>query len=250
MRAFKYSSWDGTQDPWADPDDVLEGLTEDLLEFGDLGQALRRMLQRGFSLEGRRITGLQSLAERLRNMRRDSLRRYDMDSVVQGIEDDLREVRSLERQEVTDRIDLREQSQDAKGEAPPDLDALPEDDPLSALEREFAQPPFGDRLDPRLDYLDSLEGRPADAIKGLQNYDFKSPEAEAKFNELVDRLRQQMMQQYFKGAEQALQNMTPEDMQRMKDMLSDLNEMVRKHNDDEPYDFDNFMEKYGDFFPE
>jgi uncharacterized protein with von Willebrand factor type A (vWA) domain len=251
---FSYSRWDGSQDPWADPDDVLEGLSDDLLEFGDLSQALRRMMQRGFDLEGRRITGLQSLAERLRNLRREAMRRYDMDSVVQGIEDDLREVRSMERSEVRDRLDLREQTRGERstpeGEIAPDIDALPEDDPLSALEREFAQPPFGSRLNPRLDYLDSLEGRPADALKGLQNYDFTSPEAEAKFKELVDKLRQQMMQQYFKGAEQALQNMTPEDMARMKNMLSALNEMVRKHNDGEPYDFENFMQQYGDFFPE
>jgi uncharacterized protein with von Willebrand factor type A (vWA) domain len=205
-------------------------------------------MQRGFSMEGRRITGLQSLAERLRNMRRDALRTYDMDSVVQGIEDDLREVRRMERDEVADRMKVREES--GRGEQAPDLDALPDDDPLSALEREFLEPPFGDRLDPRLDYLDNMEGRPADAIKGLLNYDFKSPEAEAKFKELTDRLRQQMIQQYFKGAEQALQNMTPEDMARMKNMLSDLNDMVRKHNSGEPYDFDKFMQQYSDFFPE
>ncbi len=251
---FRYSRWDGTQDPWADPDDVLEGLSDDLMEFGDLGQALRRMLQRGFSLEGRRITGLQSLAERLRNMRRDSLRRYDMDSVVGQIEDDLREVRELERHEVGDRLDLRQQERGTgstpEGEQAPDLGELPEDDPLSALEREFAQPPFGSRLNPRLDYLDNLEGRPADALKGLQNYDFLSPEAEAKFKELTDRMRQQVLQQYFKGAEQALQNMTPEELQRMKDMLSELNDMVRKHNAGEEYDFDSFMSRYGDFFPE
>ncbi len=244
----RYSRWDGSQDPWADPDDVLEGLSDDLLEFGDLGQALRRMLQRGFNLEGRRITGLQSLAERLRNMRRDALRNYDMDSVVQGIEDELREVREMERSEVNDRLDVREQSQ--QREEAPNLDALPEDDPLSALEREFLEPPFGDRLTPRLDYLDNLEGRPADAIKGLQNYDFRSPEAEAKFKELVERLQKEMMQQYFKGAEQALQNMTAEDMARMKQMMSELNDMVRKHNNGEPYDFENFMQQYGDFFPE
>ena len=246
---YRYQRWDGTQDPWAEADDVLENLSDDLLEFGDLGQALRRMMQRGFSMEGRRITGLQSLAERLRNMRRDSLRRYDMDSVVEGIEEDLRAVRRMERDEVSDRMNVRDQSQ-RPGEQAPDLDALPEDDPLSALEREFLEPPFGDRLDPRLDYLDNMEGRPADAIKGLQNYDFKSPEAEAKFKELTDKLRQQMMQQYFKGAEQALQNMTPEDLARMKNMMSDLNDMVRKHNNGEPYDFDNFMQQYGDFFPE
>ena len=245
-RLNRYSRWDGTQDPWADPDDVLEGVTEDLLEFGDLQQALRRMLQRGFNVEGRRITGLQSLAERLRNLRREAMRNYDMDSVVKQIEDDLREVRELERTEVNDRLDLRKE----EAERLPDLDSLPEDDPLSALEREFAQPPFNNRLSPRLDYLDNMEGRPAEAIKGLQNYDFLSPEAEAKFKELTDRLRQQMMQQYFRGAEQALQNMTPEDMQRMKDMLSDLNEMVRRHNAGEEYDFQNFMDKYGDFFPE
>src|SRR5918992_1331538 len=111
---YNYSRWDGTQDPWADPDDVLEGLSDDLLEFGDLGQALRRMLQRGFNLEGRRITGLQSLAERLRNLRREAMRRYDMDSVVQGIEEDLREVRSMERSEVRDRMDLREEDRGAR----------------------------------------------------------------------------------------------------------------------------------------
>ena len=182
-------------------------------------------------------------------MRRDALRTYDMDSIVQGIEEDLREVRQMERDEVSDRVRLREES-GQHGERPTDLDALPDDDPLSALEREFLEPPFGNRLDPRLDYLDNMEGRPADAIKGLQNYDFTSPEAEAKFNELTDRLRQQMMQQYFRGAEQALQNMTPEDMARMKNMLSDLNDMVRKHNNGEPYDFENFMNQYGDFFPE
>jgi uncharacterized protein with von Willebrand factor type A (vWA) domain len=246
---YRYQRWDGTQDPWAEADDVLENLSDDLLEFGDLAQALRRMMQRGFSMEGRRITGLQSLAERLRNMRRDALRNYDMDSVVQGIENDLREVRQMERDEVSDRIRVRDESS-RPGEQAPDLDSLPEDDPLSALEREFLEPPFGDRLDPRLDYLDNMEGRPADAIKGLQNYDFKSPEAEAKFKQLIERLRQQMIQQYFKGAEQALQNMTPEDMARMKNMLSDLNDMVRKHNDGEPYDFDKFMQQYGDFFPE
>ncbi len=44
--------------------------------------------------------------------------------------------------------------------------------------------------------------------------------------------------------------MTPEDIARTKNMLSDLNEMVPTHDDDEPYDFQNFMDQYGDLFPE
>ena len=105
-----------------------------------------------------------------------------LNGVVKQIEDDLREIRSLERTEVQDKLDLRQ----GEREHAPDLDSLPEDDPLSALEREFLQPPFNNRLDPRLDYLDNMEGRPADAIKGLQSYDFLSPEAETKYKELLE----------------------------------------------------------------
>ncbi len=240
---YRYTRWDGTQDPWADADDILEGLGDDLLEFGDLEQALRRMLQRGFSQEGRRLTGLQSLTERLRGMRQRDLRRFDMDSVVGQISDALGEVRELERREVTERLDLRREAGDAAEPADPD-------DPLAALEREYAEPPFGNRLEPRLDYLDRLEDRPADALRGLQNYDFLSPEAETKFNELTERLRQQVLQQYFKGAEQALANMTPEDMQRMAEMIAELTEMIHRHEAGEPYDFEGFMQRHGDFFPE
>jgi uncharacterized protein with von Willebrand factor type A (vWA) domain len=44
--------------------------------------------------------------------------------------------------------------------------------------------------------------------------------------------------------------MTAEDMARMKDMLAELNEMIAaRARGDEP-DFDGFMERFGDFFPE
>ena len=101
-----------------------------------------------------------------------------------------------------------------------------------------------------MDYLDNLEGRPADALKGLQSYDFLSPEAEAKFQELTDKLRQQMMQQYFKGAEQALQNMTPEDLAAHEEHDVGPQRDGPQAQPGEPYDFENFMQQYGDFFPE
>src|SRR5690606_21961699 len=48
----------------------------------------------------------------------------------------------------------------------------------------------------------------------------------------------------------AVQNMTPQDMQRMKDMLSELNQMLEQRQRGEEPDFEGFMERYGDFFPE
>jgi uncharacterized protein with von Willebrand factor type A (vWA) domain len=43
--------------------------------------------------------------------------------------------------------------------------------------------------------------------------------------------------------------MSPEQMQRMKDMLADLNQMLEQRERGEEPDFDGFMEKYGDMFP-
>jgi uncharacterized protein with von Willebrand factor type A (vWA) domain len=47
-----------------------------------------------------------------------------------------------------------------------------------------------------------------------------------------------------------MQNMTPEDMARMKDMMAALNEMLEKHQRGEDPGFEEFMEEFGDFFPE
>ena len=43
---YDYSGWDGTQEfADLDPDDLLAGLTDDLLAGGDLDDALRRLRQ-------------------------------------------------------------------------------------------------------------------------------------------------------------------------------------------------------------
>ena len=44
--------------------------------------------------------------------------------------------------------------------------------------------------------------------------------------------------------------MTPEDMARMKDMFAELNQMLEQRARGEEPDFDGFMERFGDFFPE
>ena len=72
---FRYSQWDGTQDvAELDADDVLQSLSDDLLNFGDLQQALRNMMQRGMRQpDGDRTEGLRDLLQRLRQQRRQAL---------------------------------------------------------------------------------------------------------------------------------------------------------------------------------
>ena len=100
--------------------------------------------------------------------------------------------------------------------------------------------------------LQYLEGLPPDVpgqIKGLSEYDFMDDAARQAFQELLQMLQQQVQQQYFQGMQQAIQNMSPEDLKRMREMIRELNQMLRDRQEGKEPDFDAFMQKYGDFFP-
>ena len=99
----------------------------------------------------------------------------------------------------------------------------------------------------RLDLMpDDLAGK----VRELDAYNFESNEAKARFEQLMEQLKEQLMQQMVDQMSGAMQNMTPEDMARMKDMMAALNEMLEKHQRGEDPGFEQFMEEYGDFFPE
>ncbi len=87
-------------------------------------------------------------------------------------------------------------------------------------------------------------------MRDLQQYDFQSPEARQRFEELLDKLREQLAQSYFNQMAGAMSNPDPEQMQRMKDMLNALNEMLAQRERGEEPDFESFMQRFGDFFPE
>ncbi len=85
-------------------------------------------------------------------------------------------------------------------------------------------------------------------MKELQNYEFMDPEAGAKFQELMEMLKKALMDSFFKDIYQQIQNMSPEDLARMKEMLRDLNKMLSEKMAGGDPDFDAFMQKHGDLF--
>lgn len=99
------------------------------------------------------------------------------------------------------------------------------------------------------DFLDQLPKDVPGQIKQLTDYDFMDDQAREKFQELLAGLQQQMMQQFFQGMQQSLQSMTPEDIARLREMVRDLNKMLRERQEGLEPDFDSFMQKYGDMFP-
>jgi uncharacterized protein with von Willebrand factor type A (vWA) domain len=226
---FRYSPWDGTQVGYElDALDVMEQLTDDLLYHGDLNSALRRMMQQGFEdRNGERLQGLREMLDQLREQRRDTLDRYDLGGVYEEINDQLRELVQQERDELQRQAEAARQSGDQRRQ--------------ELTEETVA----GKNLE-----LDMLPPDLAGKVKGLEQYDFASQEAAERFEQLMDQLRQQLMQQAVDQMSGAMQNMTPEDMARMKDMLAELNQMLEQRARGEEPDFDGFMERYGDFFPE
>src|SRR3970040_123141 len=104
---FRSSDWEGTQEiPPLDPDDILAGLTDDLLNFGDLQHALRNLLQRGMRNPlGQRMQGMRDLLQQLRQQRRQTLDRYNLGSVFEDIQKRLEEILGLENETLDRKLD-------------------------------------------------------------------------------------------------------------------------------------------------
>jgi len=271
---YGYSRWDGTQQvEGLDADEILKALSDDYMENGNLQQALKRLMQDGMrSDDGRRTMGLRELMERMREQRNQQLNRYNMAS---GVMDDLREkleeIKQLERAGIQRRLD-GEQSDQQQAAQQPAKGAQEQEDQQQSPGSQSQQGQEGQQgesggengsdLTPeqkrkmlemiakrKQDYLDNLPADIPGQVKGLSEYDFMDDQAREKFKELMDSLQQQMMQQFFQGMQQSLQNMTPEDIARMREMIRDLNKMLRERQEGKEPDFDSFMQKHGEYFP-
>jgi uncharacterized protein with von Willebrand factor type A (vWA) domain len=98
-------------------------------------------------------------------------------------------------------------------------------------------------------FLDQLPQDPAGQIGKLGDYDFMDPGAREQFQELLAMLQQQVMQSYFQGMQQGLQNMSPQDLDRLRQMVRDLNELLEQKALGQEPDFQGFMDQHGEFFP-
>ncbi len=106
-----------------------------------------------------------------------------------------------------------------------------------------------DRAKKKQEFLDNLPADPAGQIKELQSYDFMDPEAREQFEQLLAMLQQQVMQSFFQGMQQGLEQMTPEDLAGVREMVKDLNQMLEDRANGQEPDFQSFMDKHGQFFP-
>jgi uncharacterized protein with von Willebrand factor type A (vWA) domain len=212
---FRYSRWDGTQDPLHDLeslDRIADAFADRMLDGLSADAAMRRLLAEG--LPGR-FSGLEQLRERLRRIMEERRRRSQLGGALDELRDGLDEIEAIERSELAAAVDDDARFQEML------LDALPPD----------------------------TAGR----ISELQDYPFRSNEAADRFEELMEELRRQMLDAYLGRIAEGVRSMSEEDLAGLKDMLADLNRLMEQHragSGPSEEEFAAFMANHGGYLPE
>jgi uncharacterized protein with von Willebrand factor type A (vWA) domain len=238
----RYSAWDGSQQVAdLDADEILNALADDVMAEGDLSEALRRLMERGWRMGDPTrgdMTGLRDLMERLERRREELLEHYQLNDVLGDIRRELDEIVGEERAGVERRLDEASRT----GDEGPARDQTGAADPaLRSMLRDIAAR--------RLDQLDALPPDVGNRIRGLQDYDFLEPEARDRFDSLVKRLQGQVLDQFVSGMSEAIRSMSPEDLAANREMVRDLNALIRERIAGGDPDASEFLAKHGRFFP-
>ena len=213
---YRYGAWHGGPDPLEPPFDVRRALDEigdDVLAGASPGEALRRLLQQGTGDPGG-LRGLDELRRKVRRQARQARRRGRLDGTLEQVRG------LLDRALAAERRELFPDPDDSARFAEAQLDALPDD--------------------------------PARAVRELSDYQWRSDEARQAYEEIKDLLRREVLDSQFRGMRDALRGASAEDMARIREMISALNDMLEadargQHTQEQ---FDRFMAEYGEFFPE
>src|SRR5260370_2020160 len=222
-RSNRYEGWAGSQEPFGrDAEELFDGLAEDLFQGGDFDYALHRLMSRGWrDKQGRRLPGFEEMLERLRQKRLAQLKRYNLDDVVGNIREKLNDILRRERQGINDRSE----------QAP-----------------ESAKRVLQKMTKKKLQELDSLPEDVGGTIRKLNDYEFMDEGAAQAFQQLMEQLKQQVSQTYFKNMTRTMQQLRPEHLGEIKEMLKALNQMLRDRLEGKPPKFEQFMQRFGHFF--
>ena len=213
-RRYRYGAWHGGSDPLEPPVDLREALDEVGREVME-GASPRGALEEMLRTGTRETTGLDELTRRMWQRRSELQRRHNLDGTLQQVRELLDRAVSQERE------------------------ALAGQEGDDALFRELQ--------------MDALPPDAAGQVSELANYDWQSQDARETFEQIQNVLGEEMLEQRFEGMKEALQQTTPEDVERVREMLDDLSNLLAAHargDSDVPQKFDDFMARHGEFFPE
>jgi len=208
----RYSQWDGSQDPLG-PELPAADLLEEMSEDLLSGAGAQGAMSRLLrrGIQGR-FGGLDALRARLRQARSREQQATNLQGPLEEIREQLEEI--VERERSTLSFEAGEDARVREAF----LDALPPDVP----------------------------GK----VRELSDYRFVDPQAQRDFDRLMEYLKEQVLGAYFRNMAEGMRSVSPEQLERFRDMLAELNEMIERRERGDDYDFEGFMQRYGDMFPD
>ncbi|GAA3049162.1 vWA domain-containing protein [Actinokineospora globicatena] len=211
--SYRYGPWHDGPDPLAPPVDLRAAL-EALGRDVMEGASPRAALQELLRRGAGDQAGLDDLTRRLWERRSRIQRRHRLDGTLTEVK------RLLEQALAAERTEL------------------------------FPDPADDARF--REAQLDALPSGTAAAVRELANYDWRSPAAREAYEQIREKLGKDLVESRFQGMKQALREMQPQDTERIREMMADLNALLLAHLRGEDTDerFDQFMRDHGEFFPE
>lgn len=211
---YSYGPWHEGPDPLAPPID-LRGALDEIGQDVMGGSSPRSALEELLRRGTRNTAGLDELTRRVWQRRSEIQRRHRLDGTLREVQRLLEEALSAERR------------------------ALFPDPSDEARFREAE--------------LDALPPGTAAAVRELASYEWRSEQGRENYERIRDLLGREMLDSRFEGMKDALRGTTPEDVERVNQMLTDLNELLAAHArgaDDVGERFAEFMRNHGEFFPE
>jgi uncharacterized protein with von Willebrand factor type A (vWA) domain len=210
---YRYGPFSDGPDPLAAPPDVGAGvdeLAQRMMRGENLNDALRDLLREGMG--DRR--GLDDLARRIRERRKELRNSGQLDGLLQDLRDLLDQALEAERTEL-----FPDPSDDAR---------------------------FREAI---LDNVPSDVGR---AVRELAGYDWRSEDARAAFEQIRERLQRDVIDQQFRDLTKGVDSMSsPEARAELKQMMGDLNQLLAKYQrgEDVTDAYPEFIDKHRQFFP-
>ena len=219
----RFSAWDGSQSLPLDAEQILEALADDLMEYGDLRWAMRNLMSRGMQIpQGGYMQGLRDMLKQLRDKKRQRLEQFDLSSIFDDFAERLDEIVGMEKNTIDEW--LNKDSDDFSGDVLKNI-----------AERNN-------------EILEDMPEDVASQVKELESYEFLNTDAQKKFLELLNDLRKSMANTFFNNIENMVNNLSDGDIERMKDMMKALNDMLVKKIAGEDPGFEDFMKEFGDMF--
>jgi uncharacterized protein with von Willebrand factor type A (vWA) domain len=227
MRTYRYFEWTTASGGQLSGDQLMDALSDYLTEDGDVARAMQMLMQRGMSSGEQKMQGLRDMLEQLRKRKQQQLDKYDLNSLLNDIREQLDQLLQQERQAIEERL------QEAQTPAA-DGASQPPSQPTADGEQ-------------RRDFLDKLPDNVPQQIQALRQYDFLDPQAAQAFQELLEELQKRALQAQLNGAQVPSDSSATDAAQAQRDMYRDLSQQLHEKLQGGQTDFQQFKDQHPQF---